>query len=94
MNARTGLVAAAVVAMTAAGTALALAGWEPAAIIGLLTAVATLTAPLITLVLRTEQVHKIVNSQRSGDTAYRKQLADTLRAHNIVVPDDATGQHD
>jgi len=82
------------VTMTVAAVSLALAGWESAAIVGLLAAIVSLIGPLLTLVWKTEQVHEIVNSQRSADTAYRKQLADALRASGVAVPEDATGQHD
>lgn len=91
MSRNTWIIGAIAIAYIAAGVALGFAHWDPVAIIGFLTGLGAVITPLIVTMVEGGKTHRIVNSQRSDDTAYRKVLADTLRAHGIVVPDDATG---
>lgn len=77
-----------VLAFVGAGLALGLAGWDPAAVTGFLIGLAGVVTPLYVTMIEGGRTHGIVNSQRSRDANYRKVLADTLREHEIVVPDD------
>lgn len=92
---------AVIIAMIIAAVALAYAGWDTAAIVGLMAGISALAAPLLALIVKsdnladeTRNVHDIVNSQRSKDTAYRQKLSEELRIRGIHVPLDAEGNED
>jgi MFS family permease len=92
--ARMAWIGASALGMIIAAVMLALAGWDAAQIIGLLAAVAAVVTPLFVLMTKTEEVHSMVNSQRSADLTYRQELSSTLREAGIKVPPDATGHTD
>jgi hypothetical protein len=88
MTRNAGVALIVVLAFIGAGVALGVAGWNPATITGFLIGLAGVIAPLYATMVEGGKTHRIVNSQRSRDANYRKVLADTLREHGIVVPDD------
>jgi hypothetical protein len=82
------LIAVVVVAVILAAVALAFAGWEPVAIVGLLTAVLALVVPLLSINSQAAEIHKTTNGLLSNLRVRGAQLEQTLSNAGMDVPAD------